>query len=66
MFGIGMPELIIIFAIIMIIFGANRIPQMAEGIGKGIRNFKKGINEKDQIDVTPKKAEGMTKEVEKT
>ncbi len=58
MFGIGMPELVIILAIIMIIFGANKLPQMGAGLAKGIRNFKKGIDEKEEIDVTPKNIEG--------
>ena len=41
MFGIGMPELIVILVIILIIFGAGKLPQIGEGLGKGIRNFKK-------------------------
>ena len=57
MFGIGMPELVIILLIIMIIFGANKLPQMGAGLAKGIRNFKKGIYGKEEIDATPKKIE---------
>ncbi len=57
MFGIGMPELVIILVIIMIIFGANKLPQMGAGLAKGIRNFKKGIDGKEEIDTTPKKTE---------
>jgi sec-independent protein translocase protein TatA len=57
MFGIGMPELVIILVIIMIIFGANKLPQMGAGLAKGIRNFKKGIDGKEEIDATPEKIE---------
>jgi len=48
MFGIGMPELIIILIIIMIIFGAGKLPEIGSGIGKGIRNFKKATQEVDK------------------
>ena len=41
MFGIGMPELLVILVIILVIFGAGKLPQIGEGLGKGIRNFKK-------------------------
>jgi sec-independent protein translocase protein TatA len=51
--GIGMPELLVILVIVLIIFGANKLPQIGEGIGKGIRNFKKNIKEKGEIDITP-------------
>lgn len=45
MFGIGMPELIIILVIILIIFGAGKLPEIGAGIGKGIKNFKKATSE---------------------
>jgi sec-independent protein translocase protein TatA len=38
--NLGIPELIIILAIVILIFGANRLPEIGRGIGKGIRNFK--------------------------
>ena len=57
MFGIGMPELLVILVIVLVIFGANKLPQIGEGIGKGIRNFKKATKEANEIDVTPKKAD---------
>ena len=43
--GIGMPELIIILVIILIIFGAGKLPEIGAGIGKGIKNFKKATKE---------------------
>jgi sec-independent protein translocase protein TatA len=42
---IGIPELIIILAIIILIFGANRLPEIGRGIGKGIKNFKESTHE---------------------
>jgi sec-independent protein translocase protein TatA len=44
MFGLGMPELIIILVIVLVIFGASRLPQLGEGLGKAIKGFKKGIS----------------------
>lgn len=45
MFGIGMPELIIILVIILIIFGAGKLPEIGGGLGKAISNFKKSARE---------------------
>ena len=53
MFGIGMPELFIILVIILIIFGAGKLPDIGNALGRGIRNFKKASKEPDEIDVTP-------------
>lgn len=68
MFGIGMPELIIILIIILIIFGAGKLPEIGEGLGKGIKSFKKATRGEDEIDVTPEKKEEKieTKSEEKT
>jgi sec-independent protein translocase protein TatA len=43
---IGLPELLIILVIIILIFGANRLPEIGKGIGKGIKNFKDETKEK--------------------
>ena len=61
MFGLGMPELIVILVIIIFIFGAGRISEIGGAIGKGIKNFKKSINGSDEIE-TPTKANQITKQ----
>jgi len=55
MFGIGIPELIIILVIVLIIFGANKLPEIGAGMGKAIKNFKKATSEPDEIEVSPEK-----------
>ena len=49
----GMGELLIILVIVLLVFGANKLPQLGDGIGKAIKNFKRGLNHDDEIDVTP-------------
>ncbi|HEU5259542.1 MAG TPA: twin-arginine translocase TatA/TatE family subunit [Vicinamibacterales bacterium] len=46
--SIGLPELLIILVIIILIFGANRLPEIGRGIGKGIRNFKDATKEDEK------------------
>ncbi len=47
MFGLGMPELIVILVLVLIIFGAGKLPDSGRGLGKGIKNFKASLNEQD-------------------
>jgi sec-independent protein translocase protein TatA len=47
---LGLPEMLIILAIVILIFGANRLPELGRGIGAGIRNFKSGIKDDDKKD----------------
>ena len=53
MFGLGATELIIILVIVVILFGASRLPEIGRGIGEAIKNFKKSTSENPEIDVTP-------------
>ena len=56
MFGIGMPELIIILVIILIIFGAGKLPEIGAGMGKAIRNFKgatKNVEDEKRVEIEP-------------
>jgi sec-independent protein translocase protein TatA len=55
MFGLGIQELVIIFLIVMFLFGAKKLPELAEGMGKAIRSFKKATSEDHEIDNTAKK-----------
>ena len=54
MFGIGIPELLIILVIVLVIFGANKLPEIGSGMGRAIKNFKKATSEPEEIDVTAK------------
>ena len=56
--NIGLPELLIILAIVVLLFGAGKLPQLGRGIGEAIRNFKSGMKDGEQ---TPPKDEAETK-----
>jgi sec-independent protein translocase protein TatA len=56
--SIGMPELIVIFVVVLLLFGSQRLPDLARGLGKGIREFKKAANDiKSELDSAPIKKE---------
>lgn len=54
----GWMELLLILIIVLIIFGAGKIPQLGEGLGKAIKGFKKSVNEADALDVSGEQQEG--------
>lgn len=51
--GLGISELLIILAIILIIFGAGKLPELGDGLGRSIKNFRRAVK-RDEIDVTPR------------
>ena len=53
MFGIGMQELLLILIVVLLIFGANKLPEIGGGLGRAIRNFRRASSEPDEIDITP-------------
>lgn len=55
MFGLGFPELLVILVIVVLLFGARRLPEIGSGLGKAIKGFRSGVSGDDQIDVTPEK-----------
>ena len=60
--GFGVWELLIILVIVLVIFGAKKLPEIGDGVGRAISNFKKASKEPEEIDVTPKKEEEKKKE----
>ena len=68
--GLGSTEIVLILFVVLLLFGGKKIPELAKGLGSGIKNFKKEINEDDEVvdtkkvDEIEKKAE--TKPAEKT
>jgi len=55
MFGLGVGELLVILVIVLIIFGAGKLPEIGDSLGRGVRNFRKAIKAPDEIDITPDK-----------
>jgi len=57
MFGLGYQELLIILVIVLILFGANRLPELARSLGSSVKEFKKGVNEAKTEDAAAKPEE---------
>lgn len=53
MFGLGIGELVVVLVIVLVVFGAGRLPEVMGSMGKGVQAFKKGLREPPEIDVTP-------------
>jgi len=48
MFGLGVTELLIIFGVLILLFGARKLPELARGMGSGIKEFKRGLAEEEK------------------
>ena len=57
MLGLGPMELVLILIIVLVIFGAGKLPQIGDALGKSIKNFKRASSAQDEIEVSPKKQE---------
>jgi twin arginine-targeting protein translocase, TatA/E family len=62
MFGFGIPEMLIVLVIVLVVFGAGKLPEIGGALGKSISNFKRASEGKDEIDITPKAEDPGKKE----
>lgn len=59
MFNLGLPELLVIFVVVLLVFGPKRLPELAKGMGKGIRDFKKALEGEDEKTSLPPASESQ-------
>ncbi len=64
MFGMGIGELLVVLVIVLVVFGAGRLPEVMGSLGKGVQAFKKGLREPPEIDVTPEDEPAKAKKPE--
>jgi sec-independent protein translocase protein TatA len=62
--SLGLPELVIILIIVVVVFGATKLPQLGDGLGRAIKNFKRAVNAQSEIDVSPGSKDGRDKKGE--
>lgn len=55
--GFGTSELIIVLVIVIVVFGSTKLPQLGDGLGRAIKNFKRAVSPGNELDVSPKKPE---------
>lgn len=58
MFGFGLPQVMILLVLVLVVFGVGKLPEIGSSIGKGIRNFKKSVEGKDELELNPKSESG--------
>jgi sec-independent protein translocase protein TatA len=54
-FGMGFGELVLVLVIVLVVFGSTKLPQLGDGLGRAIKNFKRSVGALNEIDVTPKR-----------
>ena len=54
MFGMGFGELVLVLLIVVVVFGSTKLPQLGDGLGRAIKNFKRAVNAQNEIEVAPK------------
>ena len=64
MFGMGIGELLVVLVIVLVVFGAGRLPEVMGSLGKGVQAFKRGLREPPEIDVTPEDEAAKAKKTE--
>jgi len=64
MFGLGTPELVVIFAIAFLVFGGKKLPEIGAGLGKGISSFKNGLRQAEEEIPGVKEAASLKKEID--
>jgi sec-independent protein translocase protein TatA len=60
LFGLGMPEIVVIALVVLLLFGGKKIPELMKGLGKGVKSFKDGMNE--MSDITKDEEKDKTKD----